>query len=74
MTNQALGFVQIPAEVSKTLLSIPSKTLVFRYQDMNTDKELIKTRKAVADTQNELINTQQKLEEANKAALEKQQQ
>ena len=68
--SEGLGLAQIPADLAKTVLTTASSAFVFRYQDMNTDQQLVSTQKQLGNTQDELIQTQQKLIDSLRTTME----
>ncbi len=57
--SEAVGFMQIPIDVAKAIVSIPSAVLDFKVTNLEKDKKLLKEQKGLIDAQNELIKAQQ---------------
>jgi len=66
--SEVLGFVQIPITVAKAIVSIPSAMFQFKTTQITADNNLLAAQQKNLDLQRQIIETQQKLLEAQAAA------
>jgi hypothetical protein len=59
--SEVLGFISIPINVAKAIVSIPSAMLKFETTQINADNNLLTAQQKNLDLQRQIIETQQKL-------------
>ena len=66
--SEALGFIQIPIDVAKSIVSIPSALFKFKTTSVTQDAGLINAQGSRLDSQAKLLDSQQKLLDAQRNA------